>query len=398
MNYRRAVAYLEGFQKMGIRLGLDRIKTLLSHLGDPQENYKMIHIAGTNGKGSVAAMLSSILNQSGYRVGLYTSPHLVDYIERIRINEKDVSRDKFAEAVEKVKRAIDKLPEMDLTEFEVLTAAAFLFFAREGMEIVIVETGLGGRLDATNVITPILSIITNIERDHMDVLGGTINSIAKEKGGIIKNRVPLVTGEQKVWKVFQKVCKEKKSPFIRSNREKVKFSPFQGAHQRENTKTVIASVKVLRGLGIRIADAQMDKGLRKAYWPGRLQIVSKKPLMILDGAHNPAGAKALAGYLAGLKKKFVFVFGMQRNKDIDSVIKILLPVADRFIVVKSGNPNAVSKEVLAKKIGRAGGRAVIVKNLKDAMAIAKKTGSPVCVAGSLYLVGDVLKDMRGKGG
>jgi dihydrofolate synthase / folylpolyglutamate synthase len=391
MKYRGAVAYLESFQKMGIRLGLDRIRTLLSHLGNPQNAYKMIHIAGTNGKGSVAAMLSSILKQAGYNVGLYTSPHLVDYTERIRINDKDVSKEKFAAAVEAVKKVISKLPEMDLTEFEVLTAASFLLLSREEVEIVIVETGLGGSMDATNVITPILSIITNINYDHMDVLGNTLNQIAMEKGGIIKNHVPLVTGEAKVWRIFEKICKEKRSRFIRSNREKVKFSPFVGVHQIENTKTVIASVKVLNQLGIKITGAQMDKGLRKAYWPGRIQVVSKSPLTILDGAHNPAGAEALAEYLSSLKRKFVFVIGMQRNKDIDKVIKILLPVADRFIVVKSSNPNAVSKEVLAKKIGKAGGRAVIAKDLKGALSMAKKTGSPVCVAGSLYLIGDVLK-------
>jgi dihydrofolate synthase / folylpolyglutamate synthase len=391
MKYRGAVAYLESFQKMGIRLGLDRIRTLLSHLGNPQNAYKMIHIAGTNGKGSVAAMLSSILKQAGYNVGLYTSPHLVDYTERIRINDKDVSKEKFAAAVEAVKKVINRLPEMDLTEFEVLTAASFLLLSREEVEIVVVETGLGGSMDATNVIIPILSIITNIDYDHMDVLGGTLNQIAKEKGGIIKGHVPLVTGEKKVWRILSNICKEKRARFIRSVSEKVKYSPFPGAHQVENTKTVIASVKVLNQLGIRITGAQMDKGLRKAYWPGRLQIVSKNPLTILDGAHNPAGAKALADHLSSLKKKFVFVIGMQRNKDIDSVIKILIPVADRFIVVKSSNPNAVSKEVLAKKIGKAGGRAVIAKDLKGALAMAKKTGSPVCVAGSLYLIGDVLK-------
>ncbi len=391
MNYRRAVAYLESFQKMGIRLGLERIRTLLSHLGAPQDAYKMIHIAGTNGKGSIAAMLSSILKQAGYNVGLYTSPHLVDYTERIRINEKDVSREKFAAAVEAVKKVINKLPEMDLTEFEVLTAASFLLLSREKVEIVIVETGLGGSLDATNVITPILSIITNIDYDHMDVLGGTISKIAKEKGGIIKNHVPLVTGEKKVWRILHSICKEKRCRFIRSVREKVKYVPLLGSHQAENTKVVLASVRVLRGLGLNISDKQVDRGLRRTFWPGRLQVVSKSPLTILDGAHNPAGAKALVEYLSGLKKKFTFVIGMQRNKDIDSVIKILMPVADRFIVVKSSNPNAVSKDVLAKKIERAGGLAVIAKDLKGALSMAKKTGNPVCVAGSLYLIGDALK-------
>lgn len=376
---------------MGIRLGLDRIRTLLALLGDPQDNFKSIHIAGTNGKGSVAAMLSSILNKAGYKVGLYTSPHLMDYTERIRINEKDVSRQKFADAVERVKKAVDKLPKLDLTEFEVLTAAGFLLLSQEKVDIAIIEVGLGGRMDATNVITPILSIITNIDHDHMDVLGKSINMIAREKGGIIKPGVPVVFGGSRAENILRGIAREKGSKFISSGAEKVKYAPFLGSHQVENTKTALAGVRVLRGLGIKISDKNLNEGLRKAYWPGRLQVVGKKPLMILDGAHNEAGARALRRYLSTLGKKVTFVIGMQANKDVKGFVNILKPIAERFIVVRSSNPGALAEGKMAGKVRGAGGKVSIVENLKGALAMSRRDGNPVCVTGSLYLVGDVLR-------
>ena len=380
---------------MGMRLGLERISTLLSQLGDPQNDFRSIHIAGTNGKGSVAAMLSSILKQAGYKVGLYTSPHLVDYTERVRINEKDISKEKFAGAVEKVKKVIDKLPELDLTEFEVLTAASFLLLSREKVDIAVIEVGLGGRLDATNVITPVLSIITNVDLDHTDVLGDSLSMIAREKGGIIKPGITLVTGEIKVWRLLRDICKRTGSKFIRSNHEKIEYVPFLGEHQVENAKVAVASIKNLRSSGISVSNAQINRGLRRAYWPGRLQVVNKKPLMILDGAHNPAGARALFKYLSKLNKKIVIIIGMQANKDADDFIRTIMPIADRFIVAKSSHPNALPKEVLARKIENAGGKAVLEKDLKTAVLMAKKSGRSVCLTGSLYLVGDMIRlDLR----
>ena len=391
MKYGQAVRYLESFQRSGIRLGLERITSLLARLGDPQNSFRSIHIAGTNGKGSVAAMLSSILYRSGYRVGLYTSPHLVDYTERIRINEKDISRAKFAAAVAKVKNVIDKLSEMRLTEFEVLTAVGFLLLSQEKVDIAVIEVGLGGRLDATNVITPILSVITNIDYDHMDVLGGSIINIAKEKAGIIKPGVTVVTGETKVWRILYNICKKNGSKFVRSNKVKVKPAPMLGSHQLENTRTTLASVEVLRELGIKIDRKQIDRGLSGTYWPGRLQIVSKKPLIILDGAHNPAGARALKGFLSNYHKRSTFIIGMQANKDIKSFINIIKPLAKDFIVVRSSNPGAAPNKIIADRIRSAGGKALIAKDLKHALLMAKRDNDPICVTGSLYLVGDALK-------
>jgi dihydrofolate synthase/folylpolyglutamate synthase len=391
MKYGQAVRYLESFQRSGIRLGLERITSLLARLGNPQDSFRSIHIAGTNGKGSVAAMLSSILYRSGYRVGLYTSPHLVDYTERIRINEKDISKAKFAAAVAKVKEAIDELPEMRLTEFEVLTAVGFLLLAQEKIDIAVIEVGLGGRLDATNVITPIFSVITNIDYDHMDVLGRSISKIAKEKAGIIKPGVTLVTGETKVWRILYNICKKNGSKFVRSNKIEVKYAPMLGSHQVENTKIALASIEVLRELGVKINGKQIDLGLRGTSWPGRLQMVSKKPLIILDGSHNPAGAITLADFLSSYGKKFTFIIGMQANKDIKSFVKTIKPLASDFIVVRSSNPGAAPNKIVADRIRSIGFKPVIAGSLKSAVSKVKESKDPICITGSLYLVGDALK-------
>lgn len=391
MNYRQSIKYLESFKRYGIRLGLERIKLLLSRLGNPQNDFKSIHIAGTNGKGSVAAMLSSILAQAGYKVGLYTSPHLVDYTERIRINEKDISRPKFARAVSEVKKVIDKFTDLGLTEFEVLTAASFLLISREKAEIAVIEAGLGGRLDATNVITPILSIITNIDRDHMDVLGSSIKKIALEKAGIIKPGVPLVTGEKKVRRILYNICKRKGCAMAGTEGIEVNYVPLPGIHQIENTKIVMKSVQVLRKLGFKINKTQIRRGLRGTFWPGRLQVVNKKPLVILDGAHNVAGAKALYKYLSMFNKKMTFIVGMQKNKEIGKFVEVLVPLAGRFIIVKSGNPFAASKNFIAEQVKLCRGKAVIAADIRKAFDSAGTFEDPICVTGSLYLAGDVMR-------
>jgi dihydrofolate synthase/folylpolyglutamate synthase len=387
MNYSQSIKYLESFQKRGMRFGLQRMDSILKVLGDPQSDFQSVHIAGTNGKGSVAAMLSSILTKAGYKTGLYTSPHLVDYTERVRINDKDISRQKFADAVEEVKRAIDKLSHNDLTEFEVLTAVAYLLMAKENVEIAIIEVGLGGRMDATNVITPILSVITNIDYDHMDVLGNSIAQIAAEKSGIIKNNVPVVVGPTKGIDTIINIAKERHAMLISAKTIRSIKPPLEGEHQLTNTFVAVAAIKELRELGFDINDRMIAKGLKSVRWQGRLQILGKNPLMILDGAHNPAGAKALASYLSRYRKKFTFIIGMQKNKDIASYIKILKPLADRFYVVKSTNPGAIEKEELATIIGQ---KAVVAKDIRSALRSAQAHKSPICITGSLYLVGDYL--------
>jgi dihydrofolate synthase / folylpolyglutamate synthase len=391
MDYAQAIKYLESYRSRGMKLGLDRVRILLAKLGDPQNSFRSIHIAGTNGKGSVAAMLSSVLTKAGYRTGLYTSPHLVDYPERLRVNEKEISKKRFAEAVDQVKKSAKGLEQLELTEFEMITATCFLLLQKEKAEVAVIEVGLGGRLDATNVVDPIISIITNIDYDHMDVLGNSLQSIAKEKAGIIKAGIPLITGEVRMKKVLQKICDEKGSLLIRSNNQRVDLIPLQGDHQKENTRTALMALRYLRSIGYKISDADIQRGLRFTKWPGRMQTIENKPLMIIDGAHNLAGAKALNKYLNSKYKKFTFIIGMQKNKDINSYIRTIRPNAKRFIVVRSSNPGAMDQKLLARKIGH---NAEDVSDLKKAVSIAKRYHDPICVTGSLYLVGDFLKSIN----
>ena len=391
MKYDQAIRYLESFKKFGIRLGLDRVESLLSLLGNPEKSFRSIHIAGTNGKGSVAAMMSSILAQAGYKVGLYTSPHLVDYTERIRINKKNISKQKFANAVQKVKNTIKRLPSLSLTEFEVLTAASFILFAQENIDIAVVEVGLGGRLDATNVITPILSIITNIDYDHMDVLGRSLKKIAKEKAGIIKPGIPLVTGEKRMLYVFKEICRELGSRLYTTNGLKINSSPLAGKHQIENTKVAIAGIKALNSMGFKVSGKDIDKGLKRTRWPGRMQIISKTPFILCDGAHNPSGAKVLSENMKGYKKKFSVIIGMQANKDISGFIKQLKCVANRFIVVRSTNPGAAPVHLIANEIKYLKGKAIIARRPFDALEMAKRYNDPICMTGSLYLLGDAFR-------
>jgi dihydrofolate synthase / folylpolyglutamate synthase len=388
MDYPRSVRFLESFKGRGIKLGLDRVRAILSKLDDPQNSFLSIHIAGTNGKGSVAAMLSSILTKSGFRTGLYTSPHLVDYTERVRINEQDISKRDFAEAVAIVKKTLNEHWSVILTEFEVITVAGFLMLKRAKVEVAVIETGLGGRLDATNVVTPLISIITNIDMDHMDLLGNSINSIAREKAGIIKPGVPVITGATKGLETIRNICKKKVSKLIVAHSKPELKLSLSGEHQKSNAAIVVRAVDELRKLGLDIEQEALTNGLKSTKWLGRLQVVSRKPLTILDGAHNVAGAKALSAYLSSLGKKVSFVIGMQKNKDIKGYLEIIRPLAEKFYVVQSSNPGAISKLELARMIGP---KAIISTSLSSAVKSAKAQALPVCITGSLYLVGDFLK-------
>lgn len=388
MNYKASIAYLESYKSRGIKLGLDRVKRILHALGDPQDKFLSIHIAGTNGKGSVAAMLSSILTSAGYRTGLYTSPHLVDYTERVRINERDISKNKFASAVTRVKKAISDTPGLKLTEFEVITAASFLAMSDEKVEVAVIEVGLGGRFDATNVIDPAITVITNIGLDHTDLLGGTLASIAREKGGIIKPGIPLVTGEKKVLNIFRKICGKNSSEMISARVHKGFTAPLLGRHQIENMNVALTAVDVLKDRGFWIKGDRIRAGLRRTRWPGRLDVVRKDPLIIIDGAHNLPGAKALAAHLRGYKKKFNIVIGMQSNKDIRGVIRALKPLAKRFFVTRSSNPLSEKESVIARICGK-GTR--IAPSIKSAVNEVMRSRAPICIAGSLYLIGDILK-------
>ncbi|OGC05106.1 hypothetical protein A2276_04095 [candidate division WOR-1 bacterium RIFOXYA12_FULL_43_27] len=359
----------------GIKLGLERIEYLLEKLDNPHLKFKSIHVAGTNGKGSVCAMLSSILKEAGYKVGMYTSPHLLNYNERMKIGGRDI-RSRGLEKYFKMVRPHAK--KVQATEFEILTAMAFKYFADKKVDIAVVEVGMGGRFDATNVLIPEVSVITTIDYDHCEYLGNTLAKIAYEKAGIIKPGVPVVTGESKrtALQVIRRIAKQKETGcwVVGEDAGIEAGCPLLGKHQKLNASI---AVKVAQFLGI--SKSAIRKGIRKTKWLGRFQVISKKPLVIIDGAHNPAGIRALKVTIKeqGIKTPLNLIFGVQRGKDVDAMVKEISPIAKNVIVTQSSHPRAMPKKELAKKIKQP---AVIDKRL------------PTVICGSLFLVADVLRN------
>ncbi|MFA4905310.1 MAG: folylpolyglutamate synthase/dihydrofolate synthase family protein [Candidatus Margulisiibacteriota bacterium] len=371
------------FDTQNIKLGLERVQAVLVKLGNPQEKFKSILVAGTNGKGSVCAMLASILKEAGFTTGLFTSPHLYKWNERIKLNGKDISTRDLKRITKEIELAMGKV---GLTPFEIITCVAFKYFAEKKVDRVVLEVGMGGRLDATNVVTPLVSVITNVDYDHMEYLGDTLEKIAYEKAGIIKHEVPLVTAEQKpeVLEVIRRICDSNDAQiFIEpANKFAVKylgenlFSPLLGPHQRRNEAVAVKVAELLH-----IDKSTIKKGLKKTKWPGRFQIVSRKPLIIVDGAHNGAGAKALIETIneQKIRRPLTFIVGMQDYKDAEAFLKVITPLADHLILAKSTHPQAADLGTLS---------------VREALKEAKKLKNPIIITGSLFLVADALKVAR----
>ena len=409
-SYKKAIQYLYSLEKYGIRLGLKKIKTFLKSLGNPQDRLNLIHVAGTNGKGSTCALIESVLIRAGYKVGLYTSPHLVRFNERIRINGREITDKKVAELVERIKyrsqksevRSQQNSKLSSPTFFEFTTAMAFLYFAEEKVDIAVIEVGLGGRLDATNVGSPIVSIITNIEKDHEAILGSRMTDIAFEKAGIIKRDGILISAEEKsaTLKVLASECRRKRAAFYRLNKDfliddsqkpapagskqgsEVRSLPLQavsrgqksggrtfsfkgrrrvfkdlktnllGKHQLQNAACALAALEVLEEDGYDITESAVRKGLKNIFWPGRLEIVSKRPLIVLDCAHNPAGAAVLKHALQREfnYKRLFLILGIMADKDMKGIISTLAPIADTVILTRPKTERAASLEMLYKEI------------------------------------------------
>ena len=372
------------FDTQNIKLGLDRVRAVMADLGDPQDKFKSILVAGTNGKGSVCAMLASILKEAGHKAGLFTSPHLYKWNERMKINGKDISTRDLKRVTGEIEAAIGKI---GLTPFEIITCVAFKYFAEQKVDMVVLEVGMGGRLDATNVVTPLVSVITNVDYDHMEYLGDTLEKIAYEKAGIIKHQVPLVTAESKpeVLDVIRKICEQKGATLFIEPATKVlpagrhgavkNIATLIGPHQRLNEAVAI---KVAELLGIN--KTLIKKGLKKTKWPGRFQIVSRRPLIIVDGAHNEAGARALIAAIKEqrIKRPLTFVVGMQDYKDIEGFLNIISPLADHLILTKSTHPQAAELGTLS---------------VREALKEAKKLKDPIIVTGSLFVVAEALKGL-----
>ncbi|NLC72458.1 MAG: bifunctional folylpolyglutamate synthase/dihydrofolate synthase [Ruminococcaceae bacterium] len=414
MQYQEALDYISEAAVPGSIPGLSRTEALLANLGSPQDRLKYIHVAGTNGKGSVCSYLQSVLTAAGYKTALYTSPHLSRINERYKIDGKDISDTRFAEIIEKTAKANDACGRQ-CTEFEILTAAAFLYFAEEGAEVCVLETGLGGRLDATNVIKAYdCAVITNIGLDHTEILGSSLAEVAGEKAGILKGGLAvsyeaepevknalcdaaLKTGTSLVFADFDELNSLVASPGSQSfiyKGEKYEIS-LQGEHQIKNAALAIEAVAQLRHAGYKISEAALKGGVLAAKNPARFEILSSDPVFILDGGHNTqcavAAAKAAEDYFPKLKK--TVIVGIMADKDVSGVIDALGKIADSFVAVMPQNGRAMPAENLRDFIISRGHRATAAKSIPEAVNIATVTalnndGIVLCI-GSLYMAGEV---------
>ncbi len=409
-----AYLYLNSLGLHKIKPGLGRIKKLLESLGNPQDKAPGTIVGGTNGKGSAAAAISSVLRAAGLRTGAYTSPHLIRVTERIKLNGREIDSRELADLILRVKKAAEKTLNGDPSYFEVLTAAAFVYFAESGADISILEVGMGGRWDATNVITPLVSVITNVSKDHTEYLGSTIGEIASEKARIITPGVPAVTAARgKALGVIKEYAAGHKSPlkvygrdFSSRGQNTDDFgytgsawklpglrSNLKGLYQIENLSVAIAALEALSEYhGIEIREVDLRRGLLGIDWRGRLEILREDPPLILDSAHNPGGAKALVKSLKHMypSRKFTFLIGMLGDKEHSRFIRELTPIARKFIVTEIESERAIGAEALAKKISRIFPGAVRTeKDLRKAYLDVLNERKPACIAGSLYLTGAV---------
>lgn len=416
MDERDALALLDARARFGMKPGLETIRGMLAAVGDPQRRLRFIHVAGSNGKGSVCAMIAAALQGCGYRVGLYTSPHLVRFHERVQVNGRDIGGDELAVAMDALGPALARFPEA--TYFEVATALAIWHFAHVGVDVVVLEVGLGGRLDATNVIdAPLVTVVTNISLEHTDVLGKTEAEIAREKGGIVKGGAPLVTGATgEALATLRAIARERGASLralgddfvplpedgdARGQRLEVEglrdwgvvAIPFVGAHQAENAALALAALDEAHALGLPVGIAEARAGLAAAHWPGRLQRIEGAPALLLDGAHNPAGMQSLVAYLEAEKLRPVVVFGALADKDWAGMIELLAPHVRDAIVTRVPSGRALDPQDAARAFSVAGVMGMVVEEpghaLRAAEGIAGADGV-VLVTGSLYLVGEIL--------
>ncbi|MEG4250044.1 folylpolyglutamate synthase/dihydrofolate synthase family protein [Microcoleus sp. Pol10D4] len=416
-----AESILQSYQHFGVHLGLERIHQLLQKLDNPHQQVPIIHIAGTNGKGSVCAYLSSVLTEAGYRVGRYTSPHLIDWTERICINQKPISPTELQQCLERVVAATENNTETP-TQFEIITAAAWLYFAEQKTDIAVIETGLGGRLDATNVCEkPLASVITSISLEHWQILGPTVADIAGEKAGILKEKCPAVIGElpESARIVVEKRIQELDCPAtwvkpaidlgqgfaeyqLNQNAVKIKYQlPLLGKIQLMNSAIAIATLQILQNQGWQISPTAIENGIAKTQWPGRLQQTTwKNRNILIDGAHNPAAAIALREYVDRLNNHpspISWVIGILATKDCDDILKALLKKGDRLYLVPVPDQNSSSPAELAALAQIICPELTLCQAFPDLTTAldAAVTGDNLTIlCGSLYLVGYFLQQQQ----
>jgi dihydrofolate synthase/folylpolyglutamate synthase len=426
-EYQKILNYLYDLQLFGIKTGLQNIEALLMYLGNPENHFPSIHIAGTNGKGSTASMIASILTASGYRTGLYTSPHLVDFAERIRIDGKKIPEEAIVQYTIHLKPVIDK---NKATFFEATTAIAFQYFSDENVDVAVIETGLGGRLDATNVIAPLLSIITNIDIDHTEYLGKTYSSIAFEKGGIIKPFIPCLTAatDRGALNCLKRIAKSNRSKLIRVDQEasfdvqtkslngilgSLKtnhhryddlFVSLAGDHQASNTLLTVVAIEFIKEIECfsKITKKWIRKGLSSIQeysgLRGRIDVLNRSPLIIADVAHNPAGVKALVNSLQNLLvAKSVLLFGVMKDKNYDEIIDLLVPITRLVIAVSPRTDRALDCKSIVKEFHKRSIIAIKEGSVGDGINVAtreRRKNEPILAIGSHYLVGELFKILK----
>lgn len=399
LTYAEAIQFLYGLQLFGAHFGLERAQKLAALAGDPQGQLRFIHVAGTNGKGSTCAMLESIYRAAGLRVGLFTSPHLVSFRERIQVNRRLISEKDVVRLVAGIQPSLKQFSaDHHPTFFEVVTVMSLTFFAEQKCDLVIWETGLGGRLDATNIVTPLASVITNIAFDHQQWLGDTLEQIAREKAGIIKPGIPIVTAaEDKALAVIETTARWKKAPLTKVSSKCEMYNstlPLLGEHQKQNAALALAAVKALQDQ-IPVSEQKIREGLANVNWPGRLQLIQRPggQRILLDGAHNVAGAETLREALANqfANSRPALIFGALADKNWPEICRILAPTAAKVFAVPVASKRAAEANRLATVFQNAnpGIETVSCQSLSDALK-ASQDEPFIVVTGSLYLVGEAL--------
>ena len=427
MRYEEAMKYITEVGNFGSNYGLERTYKLLEYMGNPEKSLKFIHIAGTNGKGSTTSMIAEILMGAGYKVGMYTSPFIEEFEERIQINRNNIPKEKLASLMDEVKSAVDKVIEDGYnhpTEFEIITVLMLLYFKKENIDFGVIEVGLGGTLDSTNVITPVLQVITSISFDHTNLLGNTLEEIAGEKAGIIKSGIPTVIYPQKeeALKVIENKCSEMNSKLYIANCDNFKFEnvvnedrpyqllkynnevdillPLLGEHQITNLSVAMTSIEVLNNINMtNILLDSIVKSIKNVKWKGRLEVLSKNPYVVIDGAHNIQGIETLS---RNIKKYFKYenlylILGILADKDVQEMIKVIAPMAKKIYAVTPNSIRAELAEDLKREIIKYNENCEAYDDYKEAYLTAINDANEndfVLASGSLYMIGDMRKIIR----
>jgi dihydrofolate synthase/folylpolyglutamate synthase len=439
MSYSDTIDYLYGLRKYGIKLGLEKTDIILSLLGSPHKSFRSLHVAGTNGKGSVSAMLSSILAAHDYTVGLFTSPHLASFTERIRVGKEEITEEEVSALTGEIREALlhSTTPLPEPTFFEFVTAMAFLYFRRKGVQWAVIETGMGGRLDATNILTPAVCIITKVGLDHREFLGNTLAAIAAEKAGIIKPGVPVVCAQQdsEAEQALRTTAADRSSQLLMYGKDfsgklmtcgldGITFeyrdssqtiidlhTPLPGEHQLSNACLAVRAASLaLNAAGPHLRTSALKEGLSSTRWRGRLDMVSRDPDIMIDGAHNPEAALALAEFIKEYlaDRKIILVMGIMADKDMDGIMRPLLPLASEIVFTAPNYGRAASAQALSGLALSMGFPAITASSVKEAIDTAvslsalpsasggSRTSALILITGSFYTIGEAMETLGEK--